>query len=144
MKLLKVKFLSISIYKKNENVDQQSYKVFEMCSTKYTYKLTVQFHESQALLLFLFYIFVRRYSRTNKGSKKPPYNLKPPKESLTFQRSFQPFEFNLRKCMFIFEGGSKKQLRNGSFFTLVAFNASLEQLLIVVMKVKSNVSSTNM
>ena len=115
-----------------------------MCSTKYTYKLTVQFHESQALLLFLFYIFVRRYSRTNKDSEKPPYKLKSPKESLTFQRSFQPFEFNLRKCMFIFEGGSKKQLRNGSFFTLVTFNASLEQLLIVVMKVKSNVSSTNM
>ena len=86
-----------------------------MCSTKYTYKLTVQFHESQALLLFLFYIFVRRYSRTNKDSEKPPYKLKSPKESLTFQRSFQPFEFNLRKCMFIFEGGSKKQLRNGSF-----------------------------
>ena len=105
----KGEILSISIFKKNENVDQTSYLQVN-CS--------ILINESLALLLFLFDIFVRRYSRTNKGSKKPPYNLKSPKESLTFQRSFQPFEFNLRKCMFIFEGGSKKQLRNGSFFLL--------------------------
>ena len=114
-----MKFLSISIFKKNENEDQKSYKEFEIYQQDGTTYLHINclilLNESLALLFFLFYIFVRRYSRTNKDSEKPPYKLKSPKESLTFQRSFQPFEFNLRKCMFIFEGGSKKQLRNGSF-----------------------------
>ena len=44
--VIKGEFFSICIFKKNENVDQKSYKVLEMCSqvcttsiTKYTYLL---------------------------------------------------------------------------------------------------------
>ena len=48
--VIKGEFFSICIFKKNENVDQKSYKEFEMCSQvctgssmKYNYRLIVQF-----------------------------------------------------------------------------------------------------